>query len=1487
MSTNVARDVAAAVGARTVLIPTPYVCKLGRCSDAKSFVRTTYDQFIRLDGRGSHFPNARAWCHERMVDGGDAEMFFFKFMLLVCETETVGSVRCHADYVSEPNAYAETVKLAALGPYANKSEAATLRALTTSDRKVNLRFNHDVAQERKVVAALRGGNSRKKSKASANKNATPAQLPLPLNVSYYMGAFSIRIDTTANVREVDIGLMTRSADLSGQVLRRKRCPAAAPAAEKDDDEAVPVPASEPYAGPENPLRSKVTFTVTPVPVLGGDLRNPNDIAGVYVRFLVHDEGINPGVFFEDLCTNARRRASQALSGGGEKRGGRGAGPVEMFPQYASLFESSHPAGTNVGPDTYFKHALAIDPTLTESASRDALMNEMQIRTFKNRFHLCKLLSTSRACRIAIEAGCDPAMMAPHLWWSENTGVAKFPAPERATTYVYLPSQVFWHRESHIGLREHYFPHIDMDSDFLATLVAGGKIERFLSAGDPEDDARSESEQEQEDVSKIRGAFHRFRYMIQNNHLIERASLMDNTLVDYQTNNEFVHRAAEARIINSRVAQFKPAHYEVTYDEVHAIIETHGANRWRDVVAFDAKLEAKLAECERYNELRQKSQAACTKTFTGLWQLEGDVDGLPVPEPIRAMLKWFRDNQYSRFPHVTREFIMWDPDLSVFGNSMLRQLKFYACVARILQPIVCLLCEGLFSCYRWSPAQLAFNLLFHGRYDTGKSYAAITTLLLYTTIPKTVKTYCNSTPAADTTQNHKYDVIIASDEVMPWKVNEREAKKVPERVNKEKVKLTDRKVSLDTFTRERGPNGEDVRWSRTITSDHYVSLLEITNEPVEATAALSSRSHRMVVAQPRVPAREMQGEMGASLDEHAKTYLQLNQFLSAGAYKLIQCGGMLEPDLQLFHDISNRVVDYLVREKAIDKDSGSRNLDIMKPYVIQCIIHNAIHCVFDMPSGPHYRKPFRAEMLQDLQPYMYATVDIVWWCWTALASGWIEQNNRNVIRAAIKTAIGSDEVWVEDATPYAMYEIDKEEKIPWRRHNNQSHQHSGGSNKDANAKLIDLQYITLRGDMETVCRSISSNTVPHLDWTDVKGILQVLSTTMVSLPGGGYRLQEEGTFKNWHKYTQLPDADGVSGLKEVDHDGSMMPAIYRFREPNTTIARCEADVPRYGPDAKGTVVEINRHGFVHFMPHIAESYSNGKIIDALKYATLHKNMRPGKYLMGLPMEDDPTLMRVFTCSQRYLDKVVVALDEEAGWDPHGEWIGNRATPERQRGTPRSTGISFNRRGGISKTDSVFFTYAPAAPVKPGEQANWDLRAHHDVDSISALQQLSTDLDADSAKRRHMICGRPLDEPVRTPEYILTQYKRAVAALGERPSWHANVDYPYQNIAENADRTDVWVNSSDVNTASAVFRSDAIRDSNYDRPRDDDLHRALVARRNLLTSSRLPSSAPPTVHHVPAEGAPTAVITLQSVSRTGTGKRTREEQDFQEALDEMEG
>jgi hypothetical protein len=1393
-SINVAKEVATAVGDRPVMIPTPYVATHSVSTKPETPLHHA-DIFFDLTGNGPHYPKARSWSHYRTGRTVDPDMFFFQLLLLLCETTSEGMKEPKAR-PCEVSLRKKTVNLTARElmcdlPLSLRGE---LSKLVISTRKADFLFDYEVQNE---VVRLQNQKKlpKQRTKYTSNRNKNREQeeeneeeellqvpeededatrhAPEPVSFDWFDNNDITKCTADVVIREMD------------KILN----PAPAVASSSSSDERPP------YTGPPHPL-AKIDFTVTPIPFDGTTIERPENVCGMYVRFLFNDPTLNPGVFFNKLMGNLNQRINKVSQGNNNKSAW-----TDMFQNYVTLFHTSHPAGNYTNEQTYFHAAASINPNLQKDSDEGRSVKlGMDVISPKSEFHIFNLLTTKRAVDAMNRAGS--ARMLSTEWFFEKKVL--YPLP----TYKYQPEQVFWFNNTHIGLREQLFPNITLDTDFLSTLMAGGNIDASLGLI-AQEDARAER--------NLKTTLSDLKDLLANNWMIERRKVLESNLVTYETNNEFIHRAAEAKVIYSAIAKEMPSHYSDTLDEVQHLVKLYNRN-WRQHVPIE--LAPKIIQCERYGRILRKAQEGCMQTFTGLWQVESDVEDLSIPQSIKQILTWYRKNQ-SRLPNLTREYIMWDPALGLLGNSMLRQLKMYSCIARILQPIVCLLSEGLFSCYRYSPAELAFNMMLHGRYDVGKTYMAITTLLNYTCIEGTVVEFCVATGASDTTMKHNYDLIFACDEVMPFKVNNKEAERRPEQVNKEKIKMTKRQLGLNVFTNEKAPDGTPVRWARMITTDHHITLIEVTNHVVEAMNALASRYHRMTIAQPKMPAREMTGFMGEALKGGTITYLQINQFLSACGYKAAMVGATLpQPEMQLFHDLSNRVINYLVEQKSIDANTGSRGLEIMKPYAIQLIYHMAIHCAFDMPGSPNYKKKFEPSMIKEIEPFLYCTTEIVWWCWSSLACGWIDQNNANVIQAARKVA--GIEYWGEAMSTYEMYERDVFNQIPWREHEAQNKDVAAQGDK----KEVDLKYIQIAGNFESTCRKIAQHTNPRLDYTDVMGVLTVLSTTNITLPGGGMKPQPKHTFSWWHKYEDLPVGDSP-GKKRLEGDKPgiepAMPHDYRVVNSDKTKFRTEDDVPRTTASTSFSVVEI-KADWVYIMPNVEKNYMASEIIFALAYATICKTTRPGKFLLGLPADDDPMRLQVFNCPRQRIDKMINDFDEGDGYKMDEDtkeliWTG-LDIPEEERPVSRREGIAFNRRGGISKTDSIFFTAVPSAPVVDMEV--WARQCNDDIEAMKDMREVAIDMDFESAKRQHIRCGR-LAEPIMSPAWVEANYKKECAALDR--IWTCNMHYPHENAIEMEERMAVWnaTNPSQkrIDVAKRNFISEALE---FDKPPTE----ALVAR-----------------------------------------------------------
>ena len=1393
---NTAKALARELGERQVTTTAPCRKSIESNTD-ETHVLESLDIFFSLRGDAAHFPQARSWNYIYLKKRIHPLMFWFQFLVLLVETGSEGSLRPAADRNEQPAQYKETVRLAAEISMGKASvpdrNLFKTRGMTIADHLVDHVFLHDVENAKREI---RHENFDKKQagKTQQKKNATRAKHKLP-NAEWVNEMF---LDSSSTERPVLRGLTNFYKAIAklapSEVASSSTEEGAAAGTENQQQQQAPQPAFVPDPFPEDhpKITPKVTMTVTAIPRQGGDPAVHEDVVGIYVRFLIRDPNLNTGTFFTRIMNNLANRKSSVGMRGPQAT-------PDLFMNYASLFYSEHPAGNKTSRQTYYRCACEYVPALRKDGdkSESEIFNSMNIVDRKDNFHLSRILTTQRAVQAMSLADADYAYTTigiDNTYWDPVAKVARF--PPKSTTYKYNSIGVFWSHPVDVGLSEQYFPHISMDADFLAILVSGGSMKDYFEA----EDAQRETDQVYNDVQQVLGSEWR----------VERKAILENKLVDYHTNNEFVHRAAEAGVMNKRIMQLLPSHYRETLRQVQELVREHGS-RWRQEAREHGthEFDKRIAECELYNKVLEKAQMSCVKTFCGLWQLEGNVDDLCIPGPIKIMLKWYRDNQKTKLPNMTREYTLWDPDLGFFGNSILKQLTIFSGPARILQPLLCLLTEGLYSTYHWAPRKLCFNLLAHGRYGVGKTYPLITIPAEFACIQGTITEYSTSTAAADTTQKHAYDEIIAADEVPEWKVNKLEAKKNIERVNKEKIKMTSKKVEHKVFSNEKTATGENVRWARTIRTDHYVALIEVTNAVVEAKEALSSRYHRVTVPQPPVPSRELTGPVGAAINQDAKLYLNINQFMSAAAYKMSMCGGMLEDaEMQLFKDVSNRVLNYLVHRKAIDKDVCERGLEIMEPYVRQLVYHMGIHYAFDMPCSPHYMKEFEPSMLRDMQPYLYVTTEIIWWAWTTLACGWIEENNSNVLRAVMKVA-GVN--WDDAETPYQHYEADigkdGHKFIPFRERLHKGEQ------------CIDLHYITLEGPTDQLFSLIAMETCPKLSTTDVAGVMYNLSKHAVRVPRGGYAWLPVKAAAEWHKFTQLPDPENPANLQGTKNVGNAMPQEFRTYNPDVSVPRRQDDWPTYGDDPNMFVVDMCEAGIgnnkrIHVMPGVAHLFQAKTIVEALVNATVSKTFRPGKMLLGLPEEEDARVLKTFTCPQAWVDHVVSELDEKEGWVRASDgtlcWTGNPEVPENERPVSRREGIQFNRRGGMSDSEARFFTEVPTAPVREGCD-EWKRRCENDIETMQAVRDVIEDLDYESAVRRHIKCGRPLDEPVRSQEWIREQYNRACRDM-EKPI-HRDMDYPHDVLAEMQQKNIIW-NTANV-SKNAVETTSKFTNMGFER------------------------------------------------------------------------
>lgn len=146
----------------------------------------------------------------------------------------------------------------------------------------------------------------------------------------------------------------------------------------------------------------------------------------------------------------------------------------------------------------------------------------------------------------------------------------------------------------------------------------------------------------------------------------------------------------------------------------------------------------------------------------------------------------------------------------------------------------------------------------------------------------------------------------------------------------------------------------------------------------------------------------------------------------------------------------------------------------------------------------------------------------------------------------------------------------------------------------------------------------------------------------------------------------------------------------------------------------------------------EVFDRDILINAFNFATLSAHTKPGKILLGWADDSDTTKLQTVKWTQEEINKTVASLDQIA---PPGA-------------VSRTTGITFKRRDVKTSGEEFLLSGRPQ-----------DLNQ-----ALPSAIEIVGDLEEYAATQQHLICGRPLDEPVMTEEYVRkTIYKGQVGKL----------------------------------------------------------------------------------------------------------------------------
>ena len=808
----------------------------------------------------------------------------------------------------------------------------------------------------------------------------------------------------------------------------------------------------------------------------------------------------------------------------------------------------------------------------------------------------------------------------------------------------------------------------------------------------------------------------------------------------------------------------------------AVFRKYRAHWKTYVLEDDKRLYADIERYERYVVLNQVVQDTCMERFSQLWRLDGLVETLPISDGCKAVLKYISKVLKSSGGIITRKLLRKDKSLTFFASSLTKLMVIFNRMARIVQPKVQILAEGLLSCYDWNPGEINFHILLHGRFDLGKTYQLLSTLLNFSSIPGRVEEETRATDAVSDSGTHKYDKTMAKDEIPQYYTSSKAQEANAERVNQLKQRMTRKQSFLTAFERKTMPDGSQKRGTQRYVTDDYSTMACVTNNEVEPTSALTSRFFCLVMKDVGVSVLTTMFKVHKGVKAASQEYVRLIEYHSAAGKKAAMCGAIMrDVNMDVWNDVSNQMIEYMIDNNMISKDKGYRSMQIMVPFLRQYVYHRAAILTWNIPGAPHYNEPYHVSQIQSMQQFLYVDLQTMLFVWTLLGSQYVNGDCAEVLGAAVRLSGISN--WSDGVSPYDMYVNKRGARMPFRRTINPAYledqkrlQNTGinavmGDQQEVIDKkdkyLLDLNYVTITGpSLHNIYQSIASSTQDsyQIAAIDVKGILETLSKTdPLQPPRNGYKPQPEGTFAK--KHGKRRNADGTTWSKvsfpEIDKDGQPVDRVY-----------VEDDVPPLKPlDTAITIpsviiekpVRVNGHWKVHIAPWAIERHREEIIVEAFNQVVMTPKHPRKKMLVGWTYPRAPGVFQVRNYSSPgTVDRL---CQHYAGLE------------QRPPGYTRMEGVVFGR-----------YAYNTSAEIIELDEQLED----RDFYQPDKPYDLIEDLEYYSALSQHVISGRPLDEPVQTPAVIEARYERACAESSLQSSVK-HYSYPVNNLKDARKKT----------------------------------------------------------------------------------------------------
>lgn len=1070
----------------------------------------------------------------------------------------------------------------------------------------------------------------------------------------------------------------------------------------------------------------------------------------------------------------------------------------QFRNYIGAYGTGHPVYT-LNKDRYLRTCCDFSNTRLNRKEYEELCREWPVGVATSPIAPERAFSLENALRVLTDAGANPMYMQLNSWKQNDV----LTWPRGLVTFTYPPEQLFWMHPTYLGLSELTFPNVGKGNDFYRSMLDGGDLDDFVdplpSGLHPPGPKGAPRQGGAPREAPLEDDFIDFERVTR---IINRSDLRMNRLLRYETENRLVHFAAARDKLYQIAESERPAGADEIYRLAQPYIMQH-RNAWLAHISpqtkaryFEFSRQSEVAEAdfftpaeeeeidaarqreremwhlaieaadpvlymrvlayERYAKIIELVQEGCMQRFLEVWKIKGRLEGLSVPDPIVAALEWIQKN-LPKNGIITRRLTLPDPNVSHLLASQIRRMDQYSQVARVVQPFLPLITEGLFSCHDHIRGALNFHIIAYGRYDLGKSWQLLTVLTNWTAIDGVVITQTRETRAAADTGKHLEDVIVTKDEVPKWYVNKQAAERDPEAANAKKLELTSKQSKLKAMAFIKDKIGNSTRTWELITTDNVYSEACVTNEMVEATSAITSRFFTFVMKDVGVSATDKEYRVDDVIKADTRRSLQTLHYHTIHGKKAAQAGAIFgEIEMSLFEKVWGEMRRYLESHHAIHAGEGNRATDIIRAFMRQIVYHDAFLHTYDVPGSPHYMQPHNAAQIRAIQPLLYTKLEHILFAIDVCGRKIID-DDKSIFATAALRATGIR--WEEGQSAYDMF-VNQHlhgNKLPFRRVYNPNFNKE--TDERENKYMIDLNYVSIKADsISQACQLFASYTqsTSGICASDLEGILNQLLSYTFQPPRNGYEPMPEGEFRYYHcrEHDRVKDAWEKPQRQHPDYDGGRMRIF------------TEDDVPPLRGNGEKVMIHAAKIDklksgkiVLHIAPTSIEKFKRTLIYDAFEAVTMSANFPRQKMMLGCTTDEDPSLLNVANYTDRLINAHVNHINSTVKFPP---------------GKDRTKGIIFARSEFMGDVRSRMLLNTPFVHSDDPETQSHRYKAEQERYNIE--YDFIEDLEEWSALQQHVRTGMALDAPVQSPRFLRERYDRAMEQPSEKQYPNFQCNYP---------------------------------------------------------------------------------------------------------------